>query len=386
MKFLVRIMAGALLLACMAMQQAGAQAAPEIGGQSVVTLHRAVASKAVAEFTGVTIAPGRGMDVLEITANLPGKGNINVLATPGTAAAAKMVAQHDDPSGMTNLSIGAAFLIPYPNRVRGKATPDGKSITTEWKGHTLTLPASPWGRPSDERPAIHGLIFKSRAEDVQVKDIPDGQQMTGVIHAGDFGGHWLSKTDLKFTITLTGSAVDVTIDARNVGNEAEPMAIGWHPGFALPSGNRAQVRVQLPASSIAEVENYQNVLPTGKIKPVDGTRFDLRAEGGVVLGKSAFDDNWSGLERKKGSVTVRVIDPAAHYGVSVAALSPTIKTIQLYTPLAMPMVAVEPQFNFVDPFGKEWGSMDTGMVTLKPGQSTKWHVRLGLFEPGEAVR
>jgi hypothetical protein len=25
--------------------------------------------------------------------------------------------------------------------------------------------------------------------------------------------------------------------------------------------------------------------------------------------------------------------------------------------------------------------MDTGMVTLKPGQSTKWHVRLHVFVP-----
>ena len=44
-------------------------------------------------------------------------------------------------------------------------------------------------------------------------------------------------------------------------------------------------------------------------------------------------------------------------------------------------VAIEHQYNFGDPFGKEWGSTDTGMVTLKPGQSTKWHVRLKVFVP-----
>ena len=68
--------------------------------------------------------------------------------------------------------------------MRGKPTADGQSITTEWKGQTLTLPVSPWGKPGAERPAAHGLIFKARANDVQVKSIPDGEQVTGVIHAG----------------------------------------------------------------------------------------------------------------------------------------------------------------------------------------------------------
>jgi hypothetical protein len=47
----------------------------------------------------------------------------------------------------------------------------------------------------------------------------------------------------------------------------------------------------------------------------------------------------------------------------------------------MNFIAVEHQFNFGDPFGKEWGKMDTGMVTLAPGASTRWHVRLKVFVP-----
>ena len=94
-----------------------------------------------------------------------------------------------------------------------------------------------------------------------------------------------------------------------------------------------------------------------------------------------YDDNWSKLDWKNGVVTVKVIDPAAHYGVDILGISPEIKTIQMYAPPAMQFVAIEDQFNFADPFGKEWGTMNTGMVTLKPGQSTKWHVRLHVFVP-----
>ncbi len=145
------------------------------------------------------------------------------------------------------------------------------------------------------------------------------------------------------------------------------------------------VRVHIHGSGVAEVENYDNVFPTGKINQVDETQYDFRAGDGVPLGRNFYDDNWSKLEWKRGQATVQVIDPAANYGLTVETLSPAIKTIQIYAPLTMPIVAVEPQFNYVDPFGKEWGAMDTGMVTLEPRQSTTWHVRLGLFDPRSII-
>ena len=109
--------------------------------------------------------------------------------------------------------------------------------------------------------------------------------------------------------------------------------------------------------------------------------FRSQAPEGKALGGQFLDDNFSHLEAKNGVVTVTVADPAAHYGVKIEGLSPQIKTIQTYAPPAKNFIAIEHQFNFADPFGKEWGNMDTAMVTLAPGKSTQWHVRLGLFVP-----
>ena len=78
---------------------------------------------------------------------------------------------------------------------------------------------------------------------------------------------------------------------------------------------------------------------------------------------------------------MQVIDPAAHYGVNIDGMSAQIETIQMYAPPDKSFVAIEHQYNFADPFGKEWGKMDTGMVTLKPGKSTIWRVRLRVFVP-----
>ncbi len=382
MKVFVRAIALLPIIACMSIPRAGAQAVTEIGGQKIVTLTRKATSTTKPEFTSLTILPGRGMEIQQITANFPGKGNIDVLASPDLAASAKMLDQDDDTNGDLGYRLGSAFLVPYPNRIRGPLSADGKTLTTVWKGHTITLPANNIGKnPGAERHAMHGLILKAKTDNVSVKNIPGGEEVTGIIHAGDFGGHWLSKTDLDFTITLTAEAVDATVVARNVGSEAEPIAIGWHPYFAIPSGDRTQARLHIPGSQLAEVDGYDNVFPTGKLTPVDGTRYDLRAPDGVPLGSNFFDDNWSRLEWKDGAVTVKVIDPAAHYGVDIEGLSKEIKTIQAYAPPTQKFVAIEHQYNFADPFGKEWNGMDTGMVTLKPGQSTKWHVRLHVFVP-----
>ncbi len=382
MKVFVRTLAWLPIIACMSISQAGAQAVTEIGGQKIVTLTRKATSTTKPEFTSITILPGRGMEIQQITANFPGKGSIDVLASPDLAGSAKMLDQDDNANGDLGYRLGSVFLVPYPNRIRGQLSADGKTLTTEWKGHTLTLPANNIGKnPGAERHAMHGLILKAKTDNVSVKNISGGQEVTGVIHAGDFGGHWLSKTDLDFTITLTADAVDATIVARNVGSEAEPIAIGWHPYFAFPSGDRTQARLHIPGSQLAEVDGYDNVFPSGKLIPVDGTRYDLRAPDGVPLGSNFFDDNWSKLEWKNGEVTVKVIDPAAHYGVDIIGLSKEIKTIQAYAPPTQKFVAVEHQYNFANPFGKEWNGMDTGMVTLKPGQNTKWHVRLHVFVP-----
>lgn len=371
-----------VVLGSMLVMNSPAQDVTEIGGQKLVTLTRAAVSKTKPEFTSVTLAPGRGMELIQITANFPGKGNVDVLASSDLATAKQMLDEKDTANGDLGYRLGSAFLVPYPNRIRGKLSADGKTLTASWEGHTLTLPANNVGKNSGaERHAMHGLILKAKTDDVHVKDIPGGQEVTGVIHAGDFGGHWLSKTDLDISISLTAEAVDAVVVAHNVGGEAEPIAIGWHPYFALPSGDRTQARIHIPGSSLAEVGDYDSVFPTGKIKPVDGTQYDLRAADGVALAHNFYDDNWSKLDWKNGAVTVKVIDPAAKYGVDIVGLSPEIKTIQMYAPPAMKFVAIEDQYNFGNPFGKEWGSMDTGMVTLKPGQSTKWHVRLHVFVP-----
>ena len=366
--------------------QPAATATPQIGGADVVQLARKPTSNGQKpEFLSATVLPGRGMNLFQITANIPGKGAVDVFASPSLAdAAAKLTGSGADEYGNAAFSFGGAFLVPYPNRIRGKLSADGKSITTEWQGKTLTLPTNWKGKnPGAEPHAMHGLILESKAEDVKTETTADGQTVTGTIHNGDFDGHWLSKTDLAFTIALAGDTVDATITAKNVGDQPEPMSIGWHPYFNIPSGDRKQARLHVPGEQTAQVNNYDDVFPTGKLIPVKGTKYDFTAPDGVALNDIFLDDNWSKLKRTDGAVDVELSDPAASYGIKVLGLSPEIKTVQVYAPPAKQFAAIEEQFNFGDPWGKEWHGMNTGMVTLKPGQAVTWHVQLKLFTPAK---
>ncbi len=358
----------------------------QVNGEDVVTLTRnPTESGKQPEFLSAQVLPGRGMNLFQITANIPGRGVTKVFYSPSLdEAKAKLTGSDADMNGNASFSFGGAFLVPYPNRIRGKLSGNGKTITTDWHGHTLTLPANWKGKNAGAEPhAIHGLILDSKTEDVKTAPDGDGQAVSGVIHAGNFGGYWLSDTDLNFTIDLQKNDVVATITAKNVGKEAEPMSIGWHPYFSIPSGDRTQARLHVPASKLALVNNYDDVFPTGKLKPVKGTEYDYNAADGKALDDQFLDDNFSGLQRTDGAVDVRLTDPKAAYGIHVMGMSPEIKTVQVYAPKDKPFTAIEQQFNFGDPFGKEWHGSDTGMVTLKPGQSVTWKVKLELFTPGK---
>ena len=327
--------------------------------------------------------PGRDMNLFKLTAYVPGKGEIEVIHSPSLEEAAGILGGPEDPYGAKSFSFGAAFLVPFPNRIVGPLSSDKKKVSFEWQGHPLTLDANFKGKNPEAVPhAIHGLTLPSKAEDVKETKVGGEQIVSGVIRAKDFTSPWFSKTDVHISVSLSRDAVIATVTAKNVGDKPEPVAIGWHPYFNLPSGDRTQVRLHVAGALRAEVNNYDDVFTTGKLLPVKGTPYDFTAKEGAPLKDLFLDDNWVNLKKDSdGSSYSEIIDPAAKYGVRIVALSRNINAVQVYAPVDKQFVALESQFNYNDPFGKEWGKRDTGMVTLQPGQSVTWKVKLELFIP-----
>jgi len=356
-----------------------------IGGEPVVTLTRPRGTdQSKPQFLEAVVLPGIGMNLLQLKAYLPGKGDIQVLTTMDLPEAKKFLETDNDEFGNNAFKIGAAMLLPYPNRIRGKLSPDGKTLATMIAGHKLELPANWKGKnPGAEIHAMHGLILTSKFQNVKHHDGPQESTVTGMLHGANFAGHWLSDTDVDIGMTLKNATMDVYIIAKNVGDQEDPMAITFHPYFEFPSGDRKQARLHVPADMRAIVNNYDDVFPTGKLVPTKGSKYDFNAPEGAPLGDLFMDDCFTDLTHDPdGGATIEVTDPAAKYGLRIRALSPHIKAVQIYAPPDKNFVAVEPQFNLADPYNKKiWGNRDTGMVLVQPGKSVSWHVRLELFIP-----
>ncbi|MGH9781488.1 MAG: aldose 1-epimerase, partial [Candidatus Acidiferrales bacterium] len=365
-----------------------AQSAPiSIGGEPAVILTRPKPTdRNKPQFLGATILPGNGMNLLQIRAYLPGKGDIDVINAPSLPDAKNLLENQNDAFGNKSFSMGGAILLPYPNRIRGKLSVDGKTVETTIGGKEMSLPANWKGKKTGaEVHAMHGLIMSAHFQDLRFRDGPTESTVSAFLHGGNFDGHWPSKTDVSVRMMLKNEALDVIVTAKNVGNEKLPMAISFHPYFRFPSGNRAQVRLHLPADMRTVVNNYDDVFPTGKLVPVKGTPYDFTAPGGAALGPTLYmDDCFTDLKRNAaGNAVITVVDPAAKYGLRITAISPQIKAIQAYAPPDKDFIVLEPQFNLADPFNtKIWGRRNTGMDWLAPGQSVSWHVRLELFIPG----
>ena len=356
-----------------------------IGGQKVVTLSRAQsANMDKPQLIGAEILPGRGMNTYQLKAFVPGKGIVNVIATPDLEEAAKLMnGSVGDEYGNQGFKIGGGILFPFANRITGKLSADKKTLVTKINGKNVTLDANWKGKaPKAIEHAMHGMILGRAVDSFSTSATADAATVTAKLSAGDFNGHWPSKTDLSFKTSLNKDGFIFTVTATNAGTEDLPVGFAWHPYFNLPSGDRTQARLHIPAKTRAIVNNYDDVFPTGKVVPLAGTPYDFSAAAGAPLKKLFMDDCFLDLQKDaQGRVISEIVDPAAKYGVRIKAISPEISAIQVYAPLDKSFVVFEPQTNYADPYNPAWKDRKTGMKVLKPGESVSYTVEVELFVP-----
>jgi hypothetical protein len=349
---------------------------PRPGGKEPVVLMRSrLVGDTAPEFTSVTTLPGRGMNILQITAYIPDKGAVNLLASPSPAdAELAMTGKGGDANGHASLAMGGAFEVPWAGRIWGTAQPGGR-VTENWRGHIISLPAAA-GAGSE---ATGGLLLTEPASSSSTAGLPDGGQAQAVFPGQAFAQHWPSKTEVTVSVLLSSHTIEFTVVARNSGDVAEPVGIGWRPRFAIAKADREHLLLRIPGERREELREREGSAPTGNLLPVAGTPYDFTRVGGAPLGRMALDDGFTLLHQDlvEAGPIVQLSDPANSYGLRMTVLSPAIKTIHVLAPADADFVSIDPRFNYDDPFGREWSKQpDTGMVVLEPGQSTQWKVRL----------
>jgi aldose 1-epimerase len=350
------------------------------GGQDPVRLSRSATSIGRgAELISATFLPGRGMNVFQITALIPGHGEVPLLVSPQIASAAGILnGQEDDANGSGSTSLGGAILLPWAQRLSGSSTSTSGVLSTNWNGKRLSFPAENAG----SNMSVEGLLLSRGADTVKSDVLPDGQSLIAVFHSGSFSGNWLSTIEVVVEAELTAHDLDLTVTAKNTGQQPAPFGVGWHPFFAIPNG-RAGASLSVPSQTIMEV-NKQSGLPTGRMVNVANSAQDLSKTGGTKLGTTPISATYTSLLSGVGSGPVAELsDPGYNYRLSVIPLTPDITSMRVIAPADKDWVSIGPNTNLDDPFGPEWDNPENaGMITLAPGATLRWKVRLEISQLG----
>lgn len=350
-----------------------------IGGQEPIVLTRQPNPGSLnPEFASVTLLPGRGMDVLRMTADLPGRGEVDLLAGSSlTDAARTMTGTGDDARGEANLTHGGSFLSPWAGRLGGLTSADGTRVAVAWRGRSFDLPANTVETAAPT--AFGGLLAKAAASAADFSPMPDGGAVTALFPAGTNG--WAPGLETRVSVLMSSRVLDLTVSVKNVSRETQAVGIGWAPRFVIPSGNRARATLHLPAAARSVVADKRTGMPTGALEDLAGTAYGFNARNGQALGQMSLNDTFVHLRAKfDQSPTIELRDPGSQVGLRLMALSPTIKAIHVFAPANADFVSISPQMNFDDPFGREWRkNEDPGMKFLDPGHTVEWKVRLELF-------
>ena len=346
--------------------------APRPGGAEAMVLQRTQStSGAGPEFLSATLLPGLGMGVLQITASLPGRGDVPLLVAPTAQQLA------DNPAGPRSGSMDdhGSLEVPWGGTISGLISPLGSSLSTTWKGHTITVSRDPQERSGL---AEGGMLGAMPADSAQLTPNSTGGFATASFHATDFAEHWLSRTDVSVTAELGPRTLELTVTAKNVGEEAEPMGIGWQPRFAIPAGDRSAVELRLPNGEQMEIGDRARNLPSGRMVAAGEalSRYQGRA---ATLSETGLDETMvhlrpALLDSESGA---EFRDPVRGYGLRIVAASPSIQALHVMVPAGADYVSLGMQTNYDDALGKEWNG--DGIVTLSPGQSLEWKVRLEIF-------
>ncbi len=260
-------------------------------------------------------------------------------------------------------------LIPFPGRVR-----DGK-YTFENKPYQMAQ------NDKESSGAIHGFVRHQQWE-VEAQSEHDITYATAM-NSGDHPGYPFALR-VRVTYALQAAGMMCQFDIANVGQEDAPVAAGFHPYFTVGSEHIDADSLTLPFEDTLE---FANLLPTGKVLPVENTPFDFRQPR--VIGDTVFNTCYLNPRRDEdGLLRVRLAGAnsvGAKSGRAVMIwMDKAFDYVVVYSGDPLPdthrrrALAIEPMTCGTDAFNRpEWG-----LVTLKPNETFKgaWGVGLSRTE------
>jgi aldose 1-epimerase len=252
---------------------------------------------------------------------------------------------------------GDELLVSQPERVRG-VPHYGSFVLAPWVGEVFHGRMRYRGEDHQlplrgKRHAVHGVVYDGPWEVLSASQ--DSLELSR-----PFGDHWPLGGSVRQIFELDPYGLTQRVEV-SAGDAAMPVAIGWHPWFAVPA--TGETRLTADASSYAELDD--DLIPTGRVLPLDGVA-DFGASSGGFLVRSATID----------MVLVDVPSPAClrlpNRTVEVS-FDPAISTLVVYA--TNDSICVEPWTSWPDAVRGQALGMPTGVIDLEPRQSVERWMR-----------
>ncbi|WP_053990924.1 aldose 1-epimerase [Mangrovimonas sp. TPBH4] len=262
--------------------------------------------------------------------NLKSGGTLDVLELEG----AKII------SNEGALPFASSVLFPFANRIaKGQYTFEGETYQLKKGG-------------VDPNNAIHGLIYDKEFEVVnqEVTSEKATVKMRCEQAAPQEGFPFLYAVELTYAVSNT--ELTLTIDVENIGTQAFPFTLGWHPYFE--SSNLGESQLLMDCQGKLKVDAF--------MIPVEKEALQFPSE--LQIGGQQFDDCFL-----LGDTTVGFKTPDYHIAIATTSKE---NYLQVYTPPGRKAMAIEPQTGPADSFNS-----GMGLQTLQPQEryNLSWNIQ-----------
>jgi hypothetical protein len=290
---------------------------PRPGGQDVIEAHRiSSTSEVTPQFVGLTLMPGVGMGILQLSLDLPGRDPQDLLVgTPISSLAPLLQPVTGAPKASLQYSPISLKVFPLAGNSAGQeilgtqAAQDSRNdMTPGGTGATADFSATPV-------PGVAGIAPP-----------PSGLQT-------------------KVSTSISERGFDLSITAKNVSSEAKAVVLSWTPTFAIPAKGPGSLRMT-PPEMVGNTE-----------KPSE-----------IPLGAPEFHQTWRGLKYSYLSTgpELQLHNLADAYTLRLIALTPSIRSFRVDKP--QDANAVSMTFSTEGPNGAR--------TAVGPGETLQWHLRI----------
>lgn len=247
---------------------------------------------------------------------------------------------------------GIPLLFPFPNRIR-----DARYV---WDGKQYELTDI---HQDGQGNAIHGLVVDRPWRVLEQNRSSAIGQFQLSVDAPDRRAVWPADFIIEVGYELQDEGLRCELRVANLDRVPLPWGFGTHSYFRVPlspTSSRGQCLIQAPA---AEEWELIGCLPTGKRRPVAGTK-DLR--DGQPLEGLQLDDALTDVTAEGGRITTVVMDPEAGWQITQVTGS-VFRELVVYTPPHGRSVCLEPYTCVTDAINLSAKGIDTGWQVLPPG-------------------